>query len=386
MNDEKHLRELLSGAVPDAPPDPGRAAGARAYAATRRRRRIAIGAAAAAVVTALAIPFALVDRGGDAVEPPTTGSDDPGWRWVSYRSVEVQAPSAWEFDYEAIRPDCIFRGQPDGPWTKDVPRAPYVTVGVPNRGIPLVGCLRDPQPGDPDPAFGQLPFALWQPFVKLDGARPDLDYPDRKDGQWQYRDWRLTRATVDGVQITVLASPGDPSVGSRVLDSVRKVEITSLGCETDSPAQAEQFVTPSGAPIPAAEDVGAVAVCEYSRMPGHAGLEGSRQISGEAARELVEAINTAAFGGGPDQPKHCVDDMYGDRAIALRFFATREQTSAPLAEAYVYYDWCFGNGIVGADGKRRLTEANCAPLFAKPPITIWSGQIPVVEACGPLGR
>ena len=99
----------------------------------------------------------------------------------------------------------------------------------------------------------------------------------------------------------------------------------------------------------------------------------------------MQAINDAPLGGGPDQPTHCVRDMYGDRAFALRFFATGDDTTSPLAEAYVYYDWCFGNGIVAADRKHRLTKANCAPLFSKPPISLWSGSIPVVDACGPLG-
>jgi len=385
MNDKKYLRDLLSDLVPEAPPNPGRAAGARAYAAARRRRRIAIGAATAAVVTALVVPFALADRGGEPAESPTTIPEDPAWRWVSYRDVEVKAPAAWNFDYEALRPDCIIPGELGGPWTKDVPSAPYVMVGASNRPVPLIGCFGGPEPGDPDPAFGDLPFALWQPFVKLDEARPDLDHPDRKDGQWQYRDWRLTRTTVARVQITVLASPEDPSLGRSVLDSVRNVEITSLGCEPGSPVRSERFAQPSGSPLPASEEVASVAICEYSRRQGHAGLEGSRRISGEAARDLVEAINAAPSGGGPDDPGNCVDYNYGDSAIALRFFATPEQTSTPLAEAYVYYDWCFGNGILDAHGKRHLTKANCAPLFAAPPISLWSGQRRIVAVCGPLG-
>lgn len=385
MNDEQRLRDLLSEAVPEAPLNPARAAGARAYAQARRRRRIAIGAATAAVITVVVVPFALVDRGGDRAEPPTTSPEDPAWRWVAFRDVEVQAPAAWRFDYEAIRPDCIIPGEPDGPWTKDVPRAPYVTVGVPSRPVPLIGCFGGPATGGPDPAFGPLPFALWQPFVKLDEARPDLDYPDRKDGEWQYRGWRLTRTTVDQVQVTVLGSPEDPSVASRVFDSVRRVPITTVGCETGSPVQGRRFATPSGPSVPPAHLVGFVAVCEYSRNQGHAGLQGSRRISGKAARELVLAINNAPVGGGPDTPSHCVDDMFGDMAIALRFFSPGEEPDSPLAEAYVYYDWCFGNGIVDSAGKRRLTKANCAPLFTEPPISLWSGQRQVVEVCGPLG-
>ena len=77
--------------------------------------------------------------------------------------------------------------------------------------------------------------------------------------------------------------------------------------------------------------------------------------------------------------------MYGDAAIELRFFSSREAITEPLSEAYVYYDWCFGNGIFDSQGTRHLTRENCQPLFAEPPINLWSGQGPVVKACGPLG-
>ena len=98
----------------------------------------------------------------------------------------------------------------------------------------------------------------------------------------------------------------------------------------------------------------------------------------------MEAIHDAPRSGGPDEPQHCLKTMYGDTAIALRFFADPRETTDPLAEAYVYYDWCFGNGIFDSETTRQLTEANCAPLFAKPPISFWSGQRVVAEVCGPL--
>lgn len=313
---------------------------------------------------------------------PETNRD---WRWVGLRGVEILAPSEWDFDYEAVRPDCIDPEDPRGQWAEDVPGAPYVTVGTPNRPVPAIGCLRERQPGDPDPSFGALPFSLWQPFVKLEQARPDLEDPGRAEGQWEYRDWRLTRQTLNGVQITVLAPPDRPALGRSVLSSARQVQTTTLGCESTSPVQAEQFAQPSGASIPAATSVEAIAVCQYSRIPGSAGLEGSRQITGQAARDLVEAISQAPRSGGPDRPGNCVQDMYGDSAIALRFFGTSEESTAPLAEAYVYYDWCFGNGISDSKSVRRLTNANCAPLFAEPPIGLWSGHMAVMEACGRFG-
>lgn len=316
----------------------------------------------------------------DTAETPEPGED---WHWVGIRNVEVLAPATWEFDYEATRPDCIDAGNPRDPWAKDVPAAPYVTIGTPQRAVPAIGCLRERQPGDPGPEFGALPFSLWQPYVKLDQARPDLKDPARTDGEWQYRDWTLIRQTISGVQITVLAPPDRPTLGQSVLSSVRRVRTTSLGCEADSPAAAERFAQPKGAPIPVPEAVETIAVCHYSRIPGISGLDGSRQITGQAAQELVEAIRDAPSTGGPDAPQHCLPDMYGDSALTLRFFG-REDSTSPLAEAYVYFDWCFGNGIFDSAGARKLTKANCAPLFARPPVTFWSGQGVVVEACGPL--
>lgn len=315
----------------------------------------------------------------DSDAPAEAGA---GWQWVSYRDLEVRAPAAWRFNYEAGRPDCINDPKdPKDPWARDVPRAPYVTLGTPSRPVPAIGCFRKPPPGSPDPSFGAVPFVLWQPHVKLDEARTNPAGPEYEDGHWQHRGWQLTRKTIDNVQITVLASPADASLESKVLGSVHHVKTTALGCETRSPVQAARFIKPDSAPIPSAQDAAAVAVCEYDRTPDHAGLEGSRRITGSAARSLVAAIHGAPTGGGPDQPRSCGSDVYGDHAIALRFFGSAAETKTPLAEAYVYYDSCIGNGIVDAQQRRRLTRADCVPLFDTPPIGFWGGTARLFDAC-----
>lgn len=377
---EQAFRDALNTHAAEAPDEAPRVR-------ARRRPWWLIGTAAAVAAAAtIVVPSLLAgDKEPDRTPVIRDGGD---WQWVGLRDVEVQAPAGWTYDYEAVRPDCINVDNPHDPWAKDVPEMPYISVGSPNRGIPTIGCLREPQAGDPDPAFGALPFALWQPYVKLEGARPDLDYAEHQDGEWRYRDWHLTRATIGAVQLTVLAPPSRPELGETVVESARRVEVTHLGCDPESPAQNERFAVPDGLPVPSAGDVAAVAVCEYSRMrdlPTLVGLEGSTRITGEAARELVLAIHSAAAGGGPDDPEHCVDDMYGDRAIALRFFGDAGDTTTPIGEAFVYFDWCFGNGIVDARGKRALTRGNCAPLFGRAPIGFWGGQAAVVAACGPLG-
>lgn len=244
---------------------------------------------------------------------PTEGGSaaavEKGRRAVSVRGVEVDVPATWADDWEAVRPDCIDPGARRDPWAADVPEAPYVTLGADLRPVPLIGCVRERGAGDPGPEWGDLPFALWQPHVGVEEARPDLRDPTRTDGTWQHRGWRLTRATVAGVQVTVLAPPGHPELGREVVASARPVTFTALGCESTSPVKARRWVRPTGAPLPSPEDVAAVAVCEHARR-------------------------RAASTPGP--------------AIALRFFGDVEETVTPSVEAYVYYDSFAGNGVVDA--------------------------------------
>lgn len=141
---------------------------------------------------------------------------------------------------------------------------------------------------------------------------------------------------------------------------------------------------PTAGPIPGGDWRGVVALCQYSRgTMGPAGLVGSRQLTGTDARALVGAINDAPVGGGPDRPQNCTHDHQGDSAVLLRFLppdGTPEE-SAAVPEAHLYYDWCFGNGIVNGEATRELTRANCRPVFAEPPVTIWSAQSNVAGLC-----
>lgn len=379
---EQRARDLLQRATPTPPVGIDEEQVRRGARRRRSRTGLAAGLAVLALVVGTGVAVtALTDDRKDAA-PVEEVHDD--WRWVAFRDVEVKVPPTWWHDYETLLPGCVQRPLRRGdPWASDVPRAPYVTVGTPSRPVPMIGCLGRPKPGDPDPAFGALPFELWQPFVKLDLARPDLDRPERDEGTWEHRGWHLTRRTTHGVQITVLAQ--DPDVAKGVFDSLRTVETTALGCPTNAPLIRGRFPVPVAAPVPRAEDVEAVAICQYARADAftEGGLEASRRLAGDDARRLTTAIHAAPRVGGPDTPDNCVKDMVGDRALLLRFFGDEGDA---LGEAYVYYDWCFGNGIVDSTGSRRLTRESCSPLFAEPPISLWSGQQPVVKACGPLGE
>ena len=337
---------------------------------------------AAVLVGTFVVAPGLLDRRTQHDGPVTTPTmvyDESQWQWIGLHTLEVRAPAGWGFQREVERPDCIDPDEPDEIWGLGVPASPYVTFTAVQQAVPQVACVA-PRPGNPDPAFGDLPYPLWQPHVRLDAVRPEVsDQPDRTDGQWTFEGWHLARRTFDDVQVTVLSAPGSPELSGRVFGSARTVETNDDGCDTTSPF-GEGFPRPGGPDVPAGSDVGGVAVCEYVRLPGSEGLQGSWRMTGREAQGLADAIREAPEGGGPDKPDDCSPDMWGDSAVVLRFLGVDD---ALLADAYVYTDWCFGNAIATSTGVRTLTTANCLPVFSRPEVRWWSGKKAVGKLCSP---
>jgi hypothetical protein len=167
----------------------------------------------------------------------------PGHRWLGYRTVEVQVPEDWPFDYTPVEIDCSYlAGEP-----YRGPDRPYVEIDTGLGGRDLAECLLPDPPSDAHAEFGPWPRDTWQSHVTL--AEPSDDTPD---GSWAYGGWTLTRATVDDVQITVLASPGDAALTEDVLTSARTVDIDANGCPTSSPAQQAELQVPTAPPVPEA--------------------------------------------------------------------------------------------------------------------------------------
>lgn len=376
--EERALRDALAQHASEAPvlPDIDRPA--------RRGRAIAVVAAAVAAVVvgaSFAVPALFGDQG--PIDPSgaeqTSRVDESQWQWIGLHAVEVRAPIGWGFAREAVRPDCINFEDPDDPWARGVPDAPYVTVTSLQQAVPMIGCTAS-RPGNPDPAFGDLPFPMWQPHVRLDVVRTESSQlPDRTDGQWTHKGWRLSRRTFGDVQVSVLTAPDGPDIAEQVFASARTVETDHNGCETATPFD-DGFPQPDGEPVPPATDVRAIAVCDYSRIDGSEGLQGSWLMTGQQAHDLTSAILDSPIGGGPDKPQNCSPDMFGDSAVALRFFGPGESL---LADAYVYTQWCFGNGISTSSGLHTLTLENCAPVFSHPEVTWWGGQAQVMRLCRP---
>ena len=329
----------------------------------------------------------LAGCGGSAV-PTGTSKHEPVayWRhrasqWVSFRNVEVRAPSTWNYDLAPAEPECIARASSSvtDPGAQDVPTHPYILVGlVSHRPGTYVDCARRPRPNDPGPAFGGIPFGLWQPHLALDVYLPHQG-PEGTDAALTYRGWHLLRRTVSGIQVTVLSAPGDEAVGPAIVSSLRKVTTSTIGCRTAMPPVVKHFGKPGGLDLSKAGKVGSVAICLYSRrVPAETqpGLEASRLITGARARALTRAISIA-----PLKSARCGSGSLDGQRMVLRFFPGEKPGPKAVAQAYVYLDTCFRDGIMTARGLHSVTRANCAPLFAQPPFSIWAGTPGVVQLC-----
>ncbi|GAA3808480.1 hypothetical protein [Nocardioides panacisoli] len=354
----------------------------------QQRAWSAAGIAALAVAVVVAISV-LIGGGGDrdsdrtsdnASGPSTASALADGQRWMSFRDVEVGVPEAWPLDDSSSRPDCVHGAEDGRSW--GVPDHHYVEVSTGFGGVAAVGCMPTEQPADMPSAFGVLPFGLWQSHVTL--SDPNTDNPD---GTWTYRDWTLTRATAGDVQISVLESPADAGLASGVTASLRVVTTNVDGCPVEADVERAGFQRPEAPGVPTANFDGVVAVCQYDRSGATpSGLVGSRQITGVAARRLVDAIGAAPDGGGPDRPQNCTHDEFGDTGILLRFLPSDSVTrDGSFPEAYVYYDWCFGNGIIDSSDERALTVADCRPLFGGT-VRLWTTQSNVWPLCAESDR
>lgn len=322
--------------------------------AVRRRRRLpAVLATVAAVLVLVAGTAIAASIGHD--DPPDRTATGPvgglpaapdGWRWATWRGVGVQVPERW-----------VVGREPGGDWCAgedSVDGASYVSQNQDTHGVTLaIGC--DESDPAPPAAFGPAPIRLMVPHLTF--AEPG----DLVDGTSTYEGWTATARTVASVQLRLYTDTGTAELVDRVLGSVRTFTTDDHGCDVTSPVQATEFVRPADAfDVSTVEAVDSVSICQYDRGadPTVVALSGSRRIVGPEADALLAGIQSAAPGGGPDRPRNCVDDMFGDSALVVRM-----HHDGITDDLYVYYAWCLGNGYDDGTTRRELTADNCAPLF-----------------------
>lgn len=305
-----------------------------------------------------------IERGRTDLPAPADGN-----RWAVRYDIAFQVPEEWADATAPALPECI--AKPGDQWDT-VPRTPYV-ANITNQPVPSIAC-NETSDRDFPPQFGKVPFALWQPYVLIEKPGKGASL---QTGSWEHEGWLLTRVQVEDAYATILTGPGDEKVNQEIKGSLKTVAKDPYGCETASPLAEGDPVRPKSEPATSPLEGDApesIAICEYE--PSSASLTGSREISGDDASGLVEAIRDAPAGSGPDSPQNCAKGQPVTAYVMLRIFRDGEP-----GDVYVNYENCTDHGFFDGITVHELTPAACRPVFAEEPVTIYSAQGDVAKVC-----
>ncbi|WUJ74896.1 hypothetical protein OG809_16845 [Kribbella soli] len=317
---EQLIADSLSKHAADAPSDDRLLAGIHTRLRRRRTGRTigAVVIAAAAVATAITATHLQL-----RTDPQIAQNPQPGWRWESFRTVQVQVPERWT-QYVSGPAPCTFLG---------------------NAPVPAIGRLNGwPASKVYTCSTAVLPLAQRQPYLWFN----DVQAPGikRYDGGWTEE----TRV-VGGVKLSVLTK--DDALRRTILDSARPITGTDYyGCAARQPADG-----PNDKPT---AQITAASICEY----WDGSLIAGSNVSADKALELAGQLLTPPrprSGPGPIPPG-CQDPARREYVIHLR----ADNQSWPV---HVSYSTCSINDPPsGLDliqsGPHRQTQA--ADLFDPP--------------------
>lgn len=315
MNVDELLERTLERHAADAPPADGLVERVEQRVRNHRRRGgLTVAGVVAAVAAVLfgalqfptAVPFA-----GDVL--------NPGWRWESYRGIEVQVPSSW--GYSTV------------PWDPCVKKKQQPSVARPGGGvIAFVYCGAFP------------PLAYRASYLDLAGHR---DVGRRKADHG----WVEETKKVGGVRLTVFSN--DASLRWRIFASARVVRNEdSNGCPLGQRlAQAADNTGTGG--VAALGPVTSISVCTYDvdgSLVRTVGLKASSRLEGADAEAVLAALRAAPLGTGPDEPG-CERPMGAGEATVL--LLRSQATTLPVV---VRYEGCRGHGVVDSAVSREVTR------------------------------
>jgi hypothetical protein len=318
------LARTLRHHAAEAPSVDGLPEKAAALASRRRRRRINA-SIAAIVVLAAGIPVAVVattgGTGGTGGTPPVAEQAGSGWRWESYRGVQVQVPSDWAY------------GVLGQAWCAAPPEGEIRPGAVGRPGIvPTIGCSAEYPPANQRENW--------------------LTFGGKQVGERRFDNgWVEETREVNGVFITAFTN--DDTLRSAILDSAQPVVGTDrYGCPSDP-----KGYRPHGG-LPPASTVESISVCRYTTASDTASpLLSSARIAGEDAKELVDAIRSAPEGEGPDV------ENADPASEATEIIVLRVHTADGTREVVMHYSGQSGNGFDDGTTKHELTADTVRPLL-----------------------
>lgn len=304
--------------------------------------RRAWGAGAAGL--ALVLPGCTDGGGADPAPPAADTSAAPvpvlpdGWRWESYRDVEVGVPGDWPYSGSGRISQWCAQGVPH----------------VPAFGRPAaesaVRCWDGK--GDIDP--GSL-LANGGTYVVVVPA----GYEVRPGGD---------RIMVIPDAVSQVVIQAESTLRDRIAATVHRItEVDHNGCAVHRPIAEHPAWRPSPVNVGTLTGIEALRACRYTSLlpAADAGptvsLFSSLRIEGDAARRAVAAVAAAPKGGGPDRPSSCTGG-YGDEAVVVQVL----RAGAVLGEFVIRYSGCDHHGFDDGVAVRTLTAEAITPFLAPP--------------------
>lgn len=307
MNDfESKVRETLRTGSEGAPPAVGLAEEARRRW-RKRRRTTAVVAATAVVLAAVPLGIALLGDGGspakddDNVVADNLPETPDGWRWESWRNVQIAVPGHWE--HGAASQWCVSSDSNAG----FVDRGEGVST--------LVACM----PTLSSSVTFREGIAK-HPLTDIQGVGK--------------------RLTFDGNTVDVVA-PDQEMLDTIVATAHEFEEADSRGC---APAVQDLAESLSG------EAAGALTVCRYSSSGEAYVLAESRDLSDQASSRWLDALAAAP----PVSESGNACDASGGEAILVR--------ASDGAVAFIELDACGGGYVKTADGEKAVSGELTGPL------------------------
>ncbi|MCW2750082.1 MAG: hypothetical protein JWR83_1192 [Aeromicrobium sp.] len=264
---------------------------------------------------------------------PTSVALPAGWRWESYRGVEVGVPNDWGWGVGGQRID---------QWCTN-PKNPKSIVGRSGPST-AVGCSLGNPVQTPDP----------QTLIKNTGsvvAFESTTFSDGADNPIVHGGDR-TLVTI-GKVVVVIQAP--EAMRTKIAATVHRVTVDHAGCPVSDPAGAHPSKRPPPTDVTKLRGVTAVSVCKYSGL-----LVSSLRYNGEPAARIIRQIAAAPKGGGPNHPSECVDG-YGDSIIVLRV-----TSSTGESQIYARFSNCVHNGFDDGTTVRALTRDPMQALLKGP--------------------
>jgi hypothetical protein len=302
----------------------------------------AVPAASGGYAAAGAVPEAASDRGSEATYPDKASNSTPGFRWESYRDVQVEVPESWGYASAPQSDYCISKRFPTEPYV-DLTRGPGAASA-----ILCTGDLADDQQ------------ATHLTFTPITGS-PPFAAPSKV--------WKQYSRELGQARVTVTARAEESELANRILASASLVSdgTDPNGCPVTLPT------------VPAVElaglDAGELSVCLYEAEDDRGAFRSSVRLTGAAAERAWQSVLAAPEGGGPDGLASSCGSSPGWPMLLL-VGADQVPVAASVAG-------CAGNGVADAaatGGARKLTGELCRALIVDP-VRISSGSGPAAEAC-----